>query len=120
MPNQPRTVSTRPVSGASSTLKVMPTATVLTSTGKKTSERRTPRTRMRGGEQDREEQAEHDLQPAGDHRVDQSVAQRPLRSACSEKNWRKLSSPMNVESKRVQRVRVKQNDITVGTTKMTA
>ena len=46
MPTLPRMVATRPKSGCSSTLNVMPTATVLTRTGKNTTERRRPRERI--------------------------------------------------------------------------
>jgi hypothetical protein len=47
MPNRLSTLLTSPVSGWSRTLNVIPTATVLTSTGKNTTERRNPRDRRR-------------------------------------------------------------------------
>ena len=40
----------------------MPTAMVLTSTGKNTTERRKPRSEIGDGQEDGQQQAEHDLQ----------------------------------------------------------
>ena len=42
-----------------------------------------------------------------------------MTSAGSWKNWMKLSRPMNSQSVRSQRVRLKKNDENVGTTKNT-
>ena len=85
----------------------MPTATVLTSTGKKTIERSSVREPDPRRQQHRQQQTEHDLEAARhdgiDDRVAQSVGQRRFLKNCS-----KFSKPIHSQSNRVQRVRLKK------------
>ena len=59
--------------GCISTVKVMPTPTVETSTGKKITDAEVAAAEDVGGEQHRGEQPEHDLQARGHDAVDQRV-----------------------------------------------
>ncbi len=64
---------------------MIPTATVLTSTGKKTSERSRPRTRMLEVRSTASSMPSTTLRPLVTTAYT-TVCRRPLRSACSEKN----------------------------------
>ena len=72
--SRPRLIS--PLIGCISRSNVMPTATVLTSTGKKMIERTLPLTMQLGGcAEHRQRHADHHLESAGHHGVDDRVAE---------------------------------------------
>ena len=84
----------------------MPTATVLTSTGKKMIDRRSVLRRMLEVSKYGQQQADDDFEPARDDRVDDRVAG-GRRSEGSSRKRTKFRSPMNSDSNSVQRVRLK-------------
>ena len=75
MPICSRAMLTRPSDGCSRTANVIPTATVLTRTGKKITDRSRLRESDARGQERRQEQPEDDLEPARDDGVDDRVAQ---------------------------------------------
>ncbi len=109
----------RPSDGCIKILKVMPTATMLTITGKNTIDLRTVLSRIMEVKRTASEEAEDDLQATGDHRIDQCVAH--AADQCGRlKKRTKLSRPMNSQSNNDQRVRLKKKAIPVGTMNKTA
>ena len=85
----PSAVLISPVDGCISTAKVMPTATVLTSTGKKTIDaQQRPAAGCCEVSSTASGRPMHDLQAAGHDRVDDRVAQAVASAPARARNWR--------------------------------
>ena len=101
----------RPSDGCSSTAKVMPTATVLTSTGKKMIDRSRFAEADARGQEGRQEQPQDDLEPARDDGVDDRVAQAARQRRLTEEQGEVIEADeLGVEERPASQAVVERQD----------